>query len=630
MIAYYYGNKILVIARGRSIRKLGLMKELSSNTIRFKAWRFGLVWMLLALLALPMAGGNTPAASAATNDVTYFPITGHYMSGAFKNYWERNGGLSQFGYPLTEPFMQKSPTDSKIYVTQFFERAVFEYHPENAGTRYEVLLSLLGRNLTSGREGEKPFQRVSGSANTAARTYFSQTGHYMAYGFKNYWEANGGLAQFGYPITEEFSERNPADGKTYTVQYFERARFEFHPEFQGTKYEVLLGLLGWQQMNRLGVRQDVQAKQPAGKENFYTGSGTSGAPKVLPEFGGPAFPLKGPHIGYGMNVWLLGQDKDRVLGLVKNAGFSWVRQQVGWDVLEPSPGQYQWAELDSVVEAAQRHGIHLIFSVVRAPHWAGVNGTSGLPANPAVFGQLMQRMALRYQGRVDAYEVWNEQNIERETGGGRVEVRPYIETLKAGYQGVKASDPWAVVIYGGLSPTGINDPNYAVDDAVFLEQSYQYNNGEMRKYFDVLGVHPGNAANTPDELWPTNPPADKNRPWSTHASFYFRRVENLRAIMEKYGDANKQVWLTEFGWTTSNAAPGYEYGALVSEQQQANYLVGAFQRSKTQYPWMGVMSVWQLNFATFLSPADEKGPWGLIRGDWSTRPSYDALKAMPK
>jgi len=184
---------------------------------------------------------------------------------------------------------------------------------------------------------------------------------------------------------------------------------------------------------------------------------------------------------------------------------------------------------------------------------------------------------LRYQGRVDAYEIWNEQNIERETGGGRVAVKPYVDTLKAGYQGVKASDPWAIVIYGGLSPTGINDPNYAVDDAVFLEQSYQYNNGEIRKYFDVLGVHPGSAANPPDELWPTNPPADKNRPWSTDASFYFRRVENMRAIMEKYGDGAKQVWLTEFGWTTKNAAPGYEYGALVSEQQQADYLVRAFQ-----------------------------------------------------
>jgi hypothetical protein len=100
--------------------------------------------------------------------------------------------------------------------------------------------------------------------------------------------------------------------------------------------------------------------------------------------------------------------------------------------------------------------------------------------------------------------------------------------------------------------------------------------------------------------------------------------------MEKYGDGSKQMWLTEFGWTTKNAAPGYEYGALVSDQMQADYLVRAYQRAKADYPWMGVMAMWQLNFATVVGPNDEKAPWGLINADWSLRPSYTALKNMPK
>jgi hypothetical protein len=45
---------------------------------------------------------------------------------------------------------------------------------------------------------------------------------------------------------------NPADRKEYTVQYFERARFEWHPETRGTLYEVQLGLLGTQALATLG------------------------------------------------------------------------------------------------------------------------------------------------------------------------------------------------------------------------------------------------------------------------------------------------------------------------------------------------------------------------------------------
>ncbi len=62
--------------------------------------------------------------------------------------------------------------------------------------------------------------------------------------FLKHWQARGGLASFGYPLSEELREVNQADGKTYTVQYFERARLEYHPENQGTEFVVLLGLMG--------------------------------------------------------------------------------------------------------------------------------------------------------------------------------------------------------------------------------------------------------------------------------------------------------------------------------------------------------------------------------------------------
>ncbi len=180
-----------------------------------------------------------------TPDGIYFEATGHNLSGIFKKYWEEHGGLARFGYPWTEPFRETNPSDGKVYLVQYFERNRFEYHPEYAGTPYEVLLGLLGNQQTEARRaaGDGAFNHFD-DAHYPSGAYFSQTGHNLRNSFKAYWEANGGLAIYGYPISEEFEEVNPDDGKTYVVQYFERNRFEYHPENKGTRYEVLLGLLG--------------------------------------------------------------------------------------------------------------------------------------------------------------------------------------------------------------------------------------------------------------------------------------------------------------------------------------------------------------------------------------------------
>ena len=73
---------------------------------------------------------------------------------------------------------------------------------------------------------------------------FAETGHSVGGLFRTYWEQNGGLAQQGYPISDEFEETSILDGKKYTVQYFQRGVFELHTENAGTPYEVLLTQLG--------------------------------------------------------------------------------------------------------------------------------------------------------------------------------------------------------------------------------------------------------------------------------------------------------------------------------------------------------------------------------------------------
>jgi hypothetical protein len=158
-----------------------------------------------------------------------------YVSAPFLDYWRTHGGLAIFGYPLSREIEVKLE-DGKTYTVQYFERARFEYHPENAAPD-NVLLGQLGRAAHPVDPPATPLP---------AAVYFPETGHNLHTGFRDYWEAHGGLAQFGYPLTEEGVEISATDGKPYTVQYFERARFEWHPENAGTPYEVLLGQLGRQ------------------------------------------------------------------------------------------------------------------------------------------------------------------------------------------------------------------------------------------------------------------------------------------------------------------------------------------------------------------------------------------------
>ena len=168
-----------------------------------------------------------------------FPETGKVVSGRFLEYWTNNGGLAQQGYPISDEFQEKSELDGKTYTVQYFERAEFEMHPENKAP-YDVLLSQLG----TFQYGEKyPNGAPNQKASTNNPRLFPETNKTVGGRFRTYWEQNGGLAQQGYPISDEFQEKSELDGKTYTVQYFERSVFEMHPENKAP-YDVLLSQLG--------------------------------------------------------------------------------------------------------------------------------------------------------------------------------------------------------------------------------------------------------------------------------------------------------------------------------------------------------------------------------------------------
>ncbi|HLI51350.1 MAG TPA: excalibur calcium-binding domain-containing protein [Thermomicrobiaceae bacterium] len=179
-------------------------------------------------------GSAKPPASGSDSSeppCTYFPQTGGSLCRGFRQYWRDFGGLAVYGYPITGEFVDK--TTGKV--TQWFERARFEWQQGSWPARYDVELGLLGVELTSGRMGEKPFQPA---AERAGCTYYPSTGHNLCGGFRAYWQKYGGLAVYGMPISEEFQENG------VTVQYFERQRFEWHPGEWPERFDVELGLLG--------------------------------------------------------------------------------------------------------------------------------------------------------------------------------------------------------------------------------------------------------------------------------------------------------------------------------------------------------------------------------------------------
>ncbi|HET8628926.1 MAG TPA: DUF4232 domain-containing protein [Thermomicrobiales bacterium] len=184
---------------------------------------------LVAAAALCGAGLlRAPAAGAA--DEQCFPETGKCLQGRFLAYWQAHGGLATNGYPLSGEFQQRLE-DGKPYTVQYFERVRMEYHPENQPP-YDVELGQFGRDIHPADPAVAP---------QAGDTYFQATGHNVAPDFYAYWLQHGGLDQFGYPLTEEIHET--LDGRDYVVQYFERARFERHPE-NPAPWDIELGQFG--------------------------------------------------------------------------------------------------------------------------------------------------------------------------------------------------------------------------------------------------------------------------------------------------------------------------------------------------------------------------------------------------
>jgi len=206
-----------------------------------------LLALCVALAAWAVAGQGLAAPLRQSLAPACFPETGYCISGRIREAWEGGGGLMAFGYPITG--LQEELIEGQPRMVQWFERARMELHPEQPFP-YDLLVGRLGAELLAAHSSHFARTVVLGECR-----HFPETGHSVCGDFLTAWLYGGlaldsdpalsdaeSLALYGLPISEPRTERL-ADGRGYVVQWFERARFELHPE-NDWPYRVLKGRLG--------------------------------------------------------------------------------------------------------------------------------------------------------------------------------------------------------------------------------------------------------------------------------------------------------------------------------------------------------------------------------------------------
>ena len=315
-----------------------------------------------------------------------------------------------------------------------------------------------------------------------------------------------------------------------------------------------------------------------------------------------------PHVGLGAFL----SERDHAY-LVSGMEFDWLVWNLQWSLAEPlSKGSYEWLGLDQLLTYAQTEGLKVVLRVDSAPAWARSGPVGAPPDNMGDFGDFMSVLATRAVGKVAGYVIWNEPNLPANWGGNPSPAL-YVQMLQAVYPRIKAADADAAVVTAGMATTGgpggslcgLGGELASMQLAAYTGQLYAsgvindldficdiYLNGG-KPFFDALGSHPYGFAYEPQR----NP--------ASVSGLAFRRVEQQRALMEIRGDEAKQIWTIEFGWILDPGAGCHNWGdwptrtwQIVSEQKQAQYLRDAYLYASSRYPWMGVMSFFNMDFAT--------------------------------
>lgn len=546
-----------------------------------------LVW-LLALLAPLLLVAPQPAAA---QEICFSdqPEIDDCLQEPFASYWQDNGGLAVFGYPISPAREEASADVQADFLTQWTERNRLEYHPE-LEPPYDVLLGRMGAERLT-QLGRDPLVDDREDGQQAGCLWFEETGHNVCdqgdgVGFRSYWESNGladprlddygrSLALFGLPLTPAQMEENPVDGTMYLTQWFERARFEWHPD-NPDEFKVLLGLLG----------NELRGNQP---------TDPMPEPAAEPQPVGPPETAPAGDDRFEFATEILMRQVGHTMDEASQTGLTWVRYNgIFWADVEPTEGARQWEALrqqETDLRLLSENGLSPVVIIRDTPAWArAVEGAACGPVAPAklaAFADFLRDVVQRYSAppyNVRHWELGNEPDIAPELiagdspfgcwgdqddpyyGGGA-----YAEMLQRVYPVIKEADPQAQVFIGGLllDCDHTNPPDgKECAPSRFLEGILQGGGGDS---FDYVGYHAYTYWQPFAGDWDLEHSA-----WKHRGGALLGKADFLRSVMAAYG-VNKPVVANEIALLCYGDPNRCREGTFRTDQ--AIYLVRSYTRA---------------------------------------------------
>ncbi|MEO5951132.1 MAG: glycosyl hydrolase, partial [Chloroflexia bacterium] len=539
--------------------------------------RSRLLVSLLLLLSVAVTLGRPATAQTTGDGGRLYPETGFTLAKEFVRFYDANGGIPQFGYPVTPVRMEDG------YLVQWTERQRLEYHPENAGTNFEVLLGLLGRELTKGLEGPR-FQAAeastgsqvqqTGNPTSPANSFtFKETGYTVEGPFLDYWRNRGALSIFGYPISNAYTDGN------LQVQWFERVRMEYHPE-NAADQRVLLGFLGYEGLKeREYVSYDTQVfGTPAPDTDMEIG---------IAQGGESADP------GFFDNI----REAGRALGpgLVRIDNI-----YTHYDIVhraEDGTLTHDWSKLDRVLDGLKAMNKEPLICLSYMPEVLSVSGKSRVeqPAKYEEWAALVTAtvthvnieggMGVRY------WEVWNEPNI---FAFWQAPFPDYLKLYDTTAEAALAADP--TVKIGGPAVSYFSTDHIGE----FLEHERWNVRGGLPAHVDFVSWH--SYGNSPEQV-----AAD---------------IRHIRTILEDFPMFSPKIFITEFNVLQGGSGDTSSGGKTDTVEGAIAFLssIESMQRERLDKAFLFELKDGE-------GPKSYWGRWGILTYDGKPKPIYHALEA---
>jgi hypothetical protein len=388
------------------------------------------------------------------------------------------------------------------------------------------------------------------------------------------------------------------------------------------------------------ISEESEQEQPAQEEGEQVETPEEDVAEVAPQ---PITPWSADDFGYGVQIHgnaTVGNPADTLRTAGEQLGMDWVKMQIQWWLVHPDPDVDQWFFYDGVVDQAHENDLRLMVSVVGAPAWTRSDGTeNGPPDDYGQYAAFLTEMLERYEGKIDAVEVWNEQNLDREwaTANG-VNPEDYVQFLQVANEAIKAHDPNIIVISGALAPTGDGDWVSWIDDFQWLDRALA---AGLLDHADCVGVHHNGYNIGPDvtfEEAPSDPQGSTaifRGPFDNpHHSWSFKSTLDTYAEKVQAIDPDKKLCVTEFGWASSEGydtyPTGFEFAQDNTLQEQADFITQAFQQMHDSGDvWLTYL--FNFDFGNKGSgPEDDPVPYSILDTQGIPRPAFEALANMEK